>query len=201
MKRILRSAVSLLLCAAVALGGTACGRSKLPTTITIWTYYNGDQLECFNQLVEQFNSTVGKEKNIRVESSSQGSVNGNEKIEQAVCQLQQEPTQEQLAHTLTVIRRRMRENGQVVVAVEPNPASEQMQLRALRTADGASWWYAFTSFEEEMKGAEAVQSTFLVELEKLLDAALQVPEIQGIILNPWNRTIQLDKPLLRIIKG
>lgn len=75
MKRILRSAVSLLLCAAVALGGTACGRSKLPTTITIWTYYNGDQLECFNQLVEQFNSTVGKEKNIRVESSSLGSVN------------------------------------------------------------------------------------------------------------------------------
>ena len=75
MKRILRSAVSLLLCAAVALGGTACGQSKLPTTITIWTYYNGDQLECFNQLVEQFNSTVGKEKNIRVESSSQGSVN------------------------------------------------------------------------------------------------------------------------------
>lgn len=75
MKRILRSAVSLLLCAAVALGGTACGRSKLPTTITIWTYYNGDQLECFNLLVEQFNSTVGKEKNIRVESSSQGSVN------------------------------------------------------------------------------------------------------------------------------
>ena len=128
-------------------------------------------------------------------------LNGNEKIEQAVCQLQQEPTQEQLAHTLTVIRRRMRENGQVVVAVEPNPAGEQMQLRALRTADGASWWYAFTSFEEEMKGAEAVQSTFLVELEKLLDAALQVPEIQGIILNPWNRTIQLDKTLLRIIKG
>lgn len=128
-------------------------------------------------------------------------LNGNEKIEQAVYQLQQEPTQEQLAHTLTVIRRRMRENGQVVVAVEPNPASEQMQLRALRTADGASWWYAFTSFEEEMKGAEAVQSTFLVELEKLLDAALQVPEIQGIILNPWNRTIQLDKTLLRIIQG
>ena len=28
-------------------------------------------------------------------------LNGNEKIEQAVYQLQQEPTQEQLAHTLT----------------------------------------------------------------------------------------------------
>ena len=78
-------------------------------------------------------------------------LNGNEKIEQAVAALQQEPTQEQLAHTLTVIRRRIKEHGQLVVAVEPNLGSEQMQLRAIRTADGASWWYAFTSFDEEMK--------------------------------------------------
>lgn len=128
-------------------------------------------------------------------------LNGNEKIEQAVAALQQEPTQEQLAHTLTVIRRRIKEHGQLVVAVEPNLGSEQMQLRAIRTADGASWWYAFTSFDEEMKGAEPVQSTFLADMEKLFDAALSVPEISGIILNPWNRTIQLDKTLIRIIKG
>lgn len=32
---------------------------------------------------------------------------GNEKIEEAIAALQQEPTQEMLAHTLTVIRRRM----------------------------------------------------------------------------------------------
>ena len=69
-------------------------------------------------------------------------LNGNEKIEQAVYALQQEATQEQLAHTLTVIRRRMKEHGQFVVAVEPNLGSEQMQLRTIRTADGASWWYA-----------------------------------------------------------
>ena len=128
-------------------------------------------------------------------------LNGNEKIEQAVYVLQQEATPEQLAHTLTVIRRRMKEHGQFVVAVEPNLGSEQMQLRTIRTADGASWWYAFTSFEEELKGAEPVQSTFLVDMEKLFDAALSVPEISGIILNPWNRTIQLDKILIRIIKG
>ena len=99
-----------------------------------------------------------------------------------------------------MIRRRIKEHGQLVVAVEPNLGSEQMQLRAIRTADGASWWYAFTSFDEEMKGAEPVQSTFLVDMEKLFDAALAVPEISGIILNPWNRTIQLDKTLIRIIK-
>ena len=128
-------------------------------------------------------------------------LNGNEKIEQAVAALQQEATLEQLAHTLTVIRRRMKEQGQLVVAVEPDLGSGQMQLRAIQTADGASWWYAFTSFEEEMKGAEQIQSTFLVDIEKLFDAALTVKEISGVILNPWNRTIQLDKTLIRIIKG
>ena len=95
----------------------------------------------------------------------------------------------------------MKERGQLVVAVEPDLGGGQMQLRAIRTADGASWWYAFTSFEEEMKGAEQVQSTFLVDMEKLFDAALTVKEISGVILNPWNRTIQLDKTLIRIIKG
>ena len=126
---------------------------------------------------------------------------GNEQIEQAIYVLQQEPTQEQLAHTLTVLRRRMKVGGQLVVAVEPNPASSQMRLRAIQTADGAHWWYAFTGFEEELKGAEAVQSTFLVDIDKLFDAALSTQEIQGIILNPWNRTLQLDKTLIRIIKG
>lgn len=36
---------------------------------------------------------------------------GNEKIEEAIFLLQKEPSQEQLAHTLTVIRRRMQEGG------------------------------------------------------------------------------------------
>lgn len=124
---------------------------------------------------------------------------GNEKIEAAILALQQEPTQEMLAHTLTVIRQRMREKGQWIVAVEPVPGAP-MQLKQLQTADGKAWWYAFTSFEESLKGAEQVKSTFLAEIDKLFDAALTVPDIQGIILNPWNRTIQLDKHLIHIIK-
>ena len=115
--------------------------------------------------------------------------------------MQQQPTQEQLAHTLTVLRRRMKENGRLVAAVQPDNGTGQMQLRTVRTADGELWWYAFTSFDEEMKGAEAVQSAFLVEMEPLFRQALAVPEIRGIILNPWNRTLQLDKDLLRIIRG
>ena len=85
--------------------------------------------------------------------------------------------------------------------MQPDNSTGQMQLRTVQTADGGLWWYAFTSFDEEMKGAEAVQSTFLVEMEPLFRQALTVPEIRGIILNPWNRTLQLDKTLLRIIRG
>ena len=99
---------------------------------------------------------------------------GNERIEDAIFALQKEATQEQLAHTLTVIRRRMKEGGQI-------------------------WWSAFTSFEEELKGADQVKSTFLSEIGRMFEAALTVPEIAGIIINPWNRTIMLDKHLIRII--
>lgn len=126
---------------------------------------------------------------------------GNDKIEEAVLALQNEPSQEMLAHTLTVIRRRMKEGGWLVVAVEPSLESTQMKLQTVKTADGVSWWAAFTSFDEELKGADSVMSTFLSDIGKLFETALEVPEINGIILNPWNRTIMLDKELIKIIMG
>ncbi|MCM1466693.1 MAG: extracellular solute-binding protein [Alistipes sp.] len=46
-----------------------------PVTIEVWNYYNGNQLTAFDDLVNVFNDTVGKEKGIIVKSSSQGSVN------------------------------------------------------------------------------------------------------------------------------
>ena len=49
---------------------------------------------------------------------------GNEKIETAIAALHQEASEEMLAHTLTVIRRRMKEGGQFIVAVEPPTGRE-----------------------------------------------------------------------------
>ena len=84
MKKHIRAFVSLLCAAALALGCASCGGAAHSTGnsggtagvthITVWTYYNGDQLESFNKLVDQFNETTGREKGIRVESASQGSV-------------------------------------------------------------------------------------------------------------------------------
>ena len=137
------------------------------------------------------NKNVNQDKGLQV----------NEKIEQAIAALQQEATQEMLAHTLTVIRRRMKENGQLIIAVEPPKGDGQIQLQAIQTEDGKKWWAAFTGFEEELKGGGSVKSTFMTDIRKLFESALQVEEIEGIIINPWNRTIMLSKALIKIIFG
>lgn len=125
----------------------------------------------------------------------------NERMEQAILSLQQNPTQEMLAHALTVVRRRMQAHGQLIVAVEPSVGNQQIRLQAIQTDDGKKWWAAFTSFDEELKGGGSVMSTFLTDMEKLLVSALSVDEIEGVIINPWNRTLMLDKNLIRIIRG
>ena len=135
---------------------------------------------------------------------------GNEKIEEAILALQQEPTEELLAHALTVVRRRMREQGQFIVAEPPSAdvkeavmqaAGTAMRLQAVQTLDGKKWWSAFTGFEEELKGSGSVMSTFLTDIEQLFRMTLTADGIEGVILNPWNRTLMLDKQLIRIILG
>ena len=68
--------LSLLLGGCGASSGSSVKKVKLdPDNPTIWHYYNGDQLEAFNKLVDEFNSTEGKEEGIYVEGSNFGTVN------------------------------------------------------------------------------------------------------------------------------
>lgn len=66
----------------LAAGLTGCEKKdpygltpKDPVTITIWHYYNGVQKESFDQLVQTFNESEGREKGIVVEAFSKGSIN------------------------------------------------------------------------------------------------------------------------------
>ena len=110
---------------------------------------------------------------------------GNEKIEEAIAALQQELSADMLAHTLTVVRRRMREQGQFILALETPGADEQLKVRAVKTEDGKLWWAAFTSFEEELKGGGSVMSTFLTGIHPLFESALNqiLVKHQGTV--PW----------------
>ncbi|RGD64038.1 SseB family protein [Lachnospiraceae bacterium OF09-6] len=126
---------------------------------------------------------------------------GNEKIEESIWQLQKEPTQEMLAHALTVVRRRMKEGGHLIVAVDPSGAMDSLQIQTVQTGEGKLWFAAYTSFEEQMKGSNAVMSAFTAEIGKLFQMALRTEKIEGVILNPWNRTLMLNKNLIHIVVG
>ena len=126
---------------------------------------------------------------------------GNEKIEEAIAALQKELTDEMLAHTLTVIRRRMKAKGQLILAVDAPGGDGKPNVQAVKTDDGKNWWTAFTSFEEELKGGGSVMSTFLTDVEQLFHSAIATDEIEGIIITPWNRTLMLNKQLLKIVLG
>ena len=126
---------------------------------------------------------------------------GNKKIETAIAALQKEATEEMLAHALTVLRRRMKEQAQLIIAVDPPKGDGKINLQAIQTRDGKQWWAAFTSFDEELKGSNQIMSTFTADIDKIFQSALQEPSIEGVIINPWNRTIMLNKALINIILG
>ena len=164
-------------------------------------YQKYEKLRRYTEKNERRKRDINMSDNKNINVNQDKGLQGNEKIEQAIAGLQQEATQEMLAHTLTVIRRRMRENGQFILSVEPPTGDNQLRIGTVKTGDGKVWWAAFTSFEEELKGGGSVQSTFLTDIDQLFHSALQINEIEGIILNPWNRTIMLDKNLINIILG
>ena len=87
MKKIGRMAAGTV-CGLVSLSllaGCGAGKTADPVGITVWNYYNGAQQQSFNQLVDEFNETVGAEKGIVVEAHSYGSVGElTEKVQDAV---------------------------------------------------------------------------------------------------------------------
>lgn len=79
-----------IIAATVMFAITGCGTKKTgvknvklnpdnPVSLTVWHYYNGMQQAIFDEQLEEFNATVGKEKGIYVEGYSQGSVADLEK--------------------------------------------------------------------------------------------------------------------------
>ena len=79
MKKLIPLVAAFCLCAAALCG---CQQNKnhgldpkKPTTITIWHYYNGVQQENFDNMLLEFNETVGRDQGIIVESRNKGSVN------------------------------------------------------------------------------------------------------------------------------
>lgn len=75
MKIILSLIMILSLLTGCSVNNDELYSKENPVEVTIWTYYTGNQLTTFNNLIKKFNRTVGKDKGIIVDSISQGSIN------------------------------------------------------------------------------------------------------------------------------
>lgn len=125
---------------------------------------------------------------------------GNKLIEDGIKKMYKNLTDENLAAVLTTIRKRMNDSGHFVVAVKAGEEN-RFELRPVTTPDGNKWFAAFTSFDEELKKTDGVVSGFTAEISRLFDTALASDEINGIILNPWDKALKLDKTTISLIKG
>ena len=75
----MRSRNYIFLLLAVLLFCTGCSgtakKEEVPTTITVWHVYGGQVDSPLNDLIEQFNRTVGKEQQINVQVTSVSNTN------------------------------------------------------------------------------------------------------------------------------
>jgi hypothetical protein len=125
---------------------------------------------------------------------------GNEKLEEQIMMLQKEPSPEMLSVVLTTVRRRMKEHGEMIVPVEADP-SGNLRVQIMQIENGEKWLAVYTSFEEQMMGGQSVQSTFLSEIGQLLRMVLHENSVEGLLVNPWNRSLRLSRDLIRIVLG
>lgn len=123
---------------------------------------------------------------------------GNKLIEDAISDMYKHMSDERLAKVLSVIRDRMKDGGHLVVAVKPDDAN-RLELRLISMQDGTKWFAAFTSMEEEIKRQTDFVSGFTADISQLFTMALQTDEVKGVMLNPWDKAIKLDKEVINLM--
>jgi ADP-ribosylglycohydrolase len=166
------------------------------------------------EVVKQFDQVVGMKDS---KDSVDPFLDGNQWLEEAIKLFHQNTTKENLIRILEVIRRRMHEDGHLLIPVEPPKAAFDMldvehiqvgdtvqtqedlhfSLRRIETNDGRQWLVAFTNQEEQLKG----ESTSIISnfIDSYLEAVLDMEDIAGIIINPWGQQFLLDKNLIQAI--
>lgn len=95
----------------------------------------------------------------------------------------------------------MQAKNELIIAVNNSIAANGLTLQTVTTDDGKKWFLAFTSFDEQTKGSNPIMSAFSASIHEIFNVTLQTPEVAGLIINPWNKTLMLDKSLIQIVIG
>ncbi len=168
--------------------------------------------EDMRAVLERFDEAVG-----RFGSAEEESL-GNEELAAAMNAVCESSDKEVLAKLLKLMARRIMEGGEIILPVQMSQsafdmlgdlnkvkagdivtAKEEIRMtpQTLTDKDGGVWYAAFTDYGEVSKGEGT--STVNQPLKTIVKAALEDEEKQGLILNPWDGSITLDKNLLKVV--
>ena len=164
------------------------------------------------QVLKKFN-----EQRVRTNRTMNDSyLDGNDVIEVAIDMFYQDSAKDNLVKLLEAIRNRMNNDGHFIIPVETPQAAVDMidlehikvgdvvtakedlhfRMRQLETKDGRQWLVAFTNQKEMKKGeSTSVISNFM---DQFLDAVLDM-DVDGVVINPWDKFFLLDKALIQIV--
>lgn len=152
----------------------------------------------------------------RTKKDHDAALDGNNTIEEAIEHYHTNQSKENLVAVLEMIRRRMHEDGYLMIPVIPPQAAFNMvdlahvragdtvtcgedlhfKMHHIATKDGNEWLVAFTSREEYEKG-ESV-SVISYSIGGYLKGCKDMAEA-GIIINPWGNSFLLTKNMVRLI--
>ncbi len=126
---------------------------------------------------------------------------GNEPIEQAIANLYEDNSDQNLAYLLFTLSKAMNSAGSFYVPIEmpDNLISEELYLRIRKTQDpeGKIWFLAYTSEEETEKGDSGF--TTIYAIDDFFKYVLASGDAEGILLNPWGRPYPLPMYLIQTL--
>jgi ADP-ribosylglycohydrolase len=166
------------------------------------------------EVVKRFDQVVGMKDS---KDSVDPSLEGNQWIEKAIENFHNQTTKDNLAALLETIVWRMHGDGHLLIPVQPTrPVFDMIDLKQVQvgdilhtsedshfimrqvgTHDGRQWLAAFTSAAELDKGEGS--SVISYTIAPFLEAVLEMNQVDGVILNPWDKKFLLDKELIRLI--
>ena len=163
-------------------------------------------------VMERFEEAVGRYQSHTADSF------GNEELVAAMSAAHEEGGDEATIKVLDLLIRKIAEGGEIVLPVQLSPSAYDMlgdlnkitagdtvtsteeicmKPQTLTDKDGGIWYVVFTDYEEAGKGEAS--STVNQLLKEIVKVALEDEGKMGLIVNPWEDPITLNKEMLKMI--
>lgn len=137
----------------------------------------------------------------------------NDEIEMCIKEVEKQDSQDNIWNLLRAFQRRIAEHASLLIPVIAEPVSDLRTIpklslenpdepcshfiRKVELAKGGKAFCAFTSWRELDKGEGTDWET--ADMETILRQAYEDDDVMGLLINPWDVSVLLNKQLLEVI--